>query len=146
MQEQGMNGSPPTDPLDAEVERLEGLLAPLEARRSDLEAELAEIAERERRLNGAITALSGPPPKKPAGAKPRASNNSNVWTPGAETIERVFNVLRAGGQMNITEAAEQAGTSRDTVQRSLTELRKQERVRLVGAQGRGGAHVFEVMP
>lgn len=144
------NGSSPGDPIERLIAELEQELAPIESQRAELEEKLSEISEREQRINGAIDALTGKRPGKPA-AKPARrpsipGGQGKNWTPSAETIEQVFEALKTGGQMNCPQVAEQISSSPDTARRAIDRLRLEERVRLVGKAGRGGAYVYEVMP
>lgn len=139
-----------SDPLDAQIDKLgadlEAMLAPLRERRAELEAELSELSGKEERIGNALRALVG---RAPAASgtppKPRTSRAgaNNVWKPGPAVVERVAAALGAASEpVTVTQLAEQAGVSRDTAHRSVKILREQEKARLVGIQGRGGANVY----
>lgn len=138
-----------SDSLDGQIDKLEAdleaMLVPLRERRAELEVALMEVNAKEERIGNALRALTGHAPAEVRPAKPRASRvgGRNVWTPNAQVIERVAAALKgASDPMGTTQLAELTGVSRETVHRSLNVLREQERVRLVGTEGRGGAHVF----
>lgn len=137
------------DPLDAQIDKLEAdleaMLAPLRERRAELEVELSELSGKEERIGNALRALEGRAPVAGgAPPKPRVSRSgNNVWTPSADTVERVMAAIRrTSDPVGVTQLAELSGVSRDTVNRSIRVLREQERARLVGTQGRGSANVY----
>lgn len=144
------------DPLDAQIDKLEAdleaMLAPLRERRAELEVELSELSGKEERIGNALRALEGrapvaggaPPKPRVSRSEPRVSRSgNNVWTPSADTVERVMAAIRrTSDPVGVTQLAELTGVSRDTVNRSILALREQERVRLVGTQGRGNANVY----
>jgi DNA-binding transcriptional ArsR family regulator len=143
-----------SDPLDAQIDKLEAdleaMLAPLRERRAELEVELLEVNAREERIGNALRALVGQAPV--AGGvrapKPRASRagDRNVWTPSTDVVERVAAALRAASDpMSVSQLAELTGVSRDTVNRSVKVLREQEKARLAGTRGRGSANVYLAM-
>jgi DNA-binding transcriptional ArsR family regulator len=141
------------DLLDAQIDKLEAdleaMLAPLRARRAELEVELMEVNAKEERIGNALRALGGRAPV--AGGvrapKPRGSaGDRNVWTPSTDVIERVAAALRGASEpLSVSQLAELTGVSRDTVNRSVKVLREQEKARLVGTQGRGNANVYLAM-
>jgi hypothetical protein len=131
-----------SDPIDSHIERIEqslgSLLDPIRNERAELEVRVMELTAQEERIATAIAALGGDkpkprgrPPTRPAGTKPKP--------PAAETIERVFETLKAQtAPVTTRQVAEQLGLSGETVSRAINVLRDEERVRMVGTRpGKG---------
>jgi DNA invertase Pin-like site-specific DNA recombinase len=135
------------DPLAPYIEGLERELAPLTARRAQLESEIADILKSESRIKAGIQALRHGAPKKPATSKPAASGG-NDWRPSQKTLDDVYAALaQSADPMTTREIAEQTGISRGTVTKSVEILRSEERVRLAGnAASPGAPKVYGVMP
>jgi predicted HTH transcriptional regulator len=125
------------------IEQLQDSLAPLTARRAQLEAELDGVAVQEQRIKDALIALRVKPARSPA----KPGGKTNAWTPSVKTQDDVYAALaRLPEPSSTTQIAELIGVSRGTVEKALQELRKKERVRFVGQGGRGNANLYAVMP
>ena len=133
---------PSSDPLAHYIEGLEGELAPLTARRAQLEAELSEVAVQERRITEALVILRGKPPA----AKKRDTYRD--WTPSQKTMDDIFACLATAGEpLSKREIMERTGLSDGKVSKVLQRMRGESRIRLVGiAPGKGQAHLYEPMP
>lgn len=134
--------APPTsDPLQSYIDGLEGELAPLTARRAQLQAEINEIAGQEQRIKDALAALR--PQRRVATGKP----SKNQWTPSTKTQDDVYAALaKLGKPSPVSALVEPTGISRGTVEKALQELRKADRVRFCGQGGQGNANLYDVMP
>lgn len=145
----GTAAAMPSDPLAHIIEELEGALAPLTARRAQLEAELSELQAQELRVKDALAALGNKARGRPKAAAP--PKNSHDWTPAQKTIDDVYAVFvraaRDGKQsLNLSNAADGAKTSRGTAKKAIDELRAQNKLRFVGQGGTGGANLYALMP
>lgn len=138
------NGTAHADPLAPVIEQLQEQLAPLSARRSQLEAELSEIGIQEQRIKDGLVALRLRParaPQKPGGS------SKNQWTPSQKTQDDVYAALaKMTEPASTTQISEMCGVSRGTVEKAVHELRKKDRVRYCGQGGRGNANLYSVMP
>lgn len=137
------------DPLAPYIEGLERELAPLAAKRAQLESEVAEILKQEQRITAGIQALKSGAPKKKAATPAKApTGGGNDWRPSQKTLDDVYAALsRSDAPMTVREIADASGVSRGTVQKSLDVLRSEERVRLAGnAAAQGAPKVYGVMP
>lgn len=142
------NGTAPpaVDALQQYAEGMEHLLAPISARRAQLEAEVTELAEQEARIKDALSALRGP--KRSPRTQPATKGKStNEWRPSQKTLDDVFAALATADEpMNYSDLAEATGHSRGSVTKAIEILRKEARVRFVGQAGRGQANLYAPMP
>ena len=133
------------DPLAPYIEGLERELAPLTARRAQLESEIAELLKSEDRIKAGINALRHGAPKKKATT---STSGAKDWSPSQKTIDDVYAVMaRSADPMTVTQISEASGISRGTVTKAIEALRAQERVRLAGnAASPGSPKMFGIMP
>jgi hypothetical protein len=143
------NGTAPpvVDALEQYAEGMAHLLAPLSARRAQLEAEVAELVEQEARIKDALSALRGPK-RSPRVPPPKdKAKSTNEWRPSQKTLDDVYAALaKADGPLNYSDLAEATGHSRGSVTKAIDILRKEARVRFVGQAGRGQANLYAPMP
>jgi response regulator of citrate/malate metabolism len=132
-------------------QEMDGLLAPLSARRGQLEAELAEVIAQEQEIHRARHALDGGVVIDRAKTKPKAGQHD----PSQKTLDDVYAVFAtAGKDLTSGEVGELAQLSRSTVLRCIQILRENERIRLIGTRkeagdtrtGGRGSNAYEVMP
>lgn len=126
------------------VREIEEVLAPLDARREQLTAELLDIDEERERLKAGIAGLTGmlaipsesKPVTKPVRKKP---GSSDVHGPSTKMLDDVYAFIARSvkeGQPDVIkdEICEALGISQSTAMDSLRRLRDQERIRLVGSR------------
>jgi hypothetical protein len=145
--------------LAAKVRELQEFLAPLSARRAQLEAEIVQIDREQRRIQKAVQALSGDDTRskhaKP-GTRTAAVHGRRDWSktakPRAENIEMVYNALQAADHpLSVAElhVATNAAVSTETITRAVAWLREQERIRIAGRVsthgGKAHSNVYAVM-
>jgi hypothetical protein len=135
------------DPLARIRDELEDTLRPLRERKAELQAALTEVAGQEQRIVNALLALGG---QKPGESEPRRQPGENTgknWMPSKEKIEKVYLGLKAAAEpVGARRLGEITGFSPETCNRALRALREQERARLVGVTGQGGARTYALMP
>jgi response regulator of citrate/malate metabolism len=131
-------------------QELAELLAPLTARRAQLEAELAAIVTQEQEIHRTRAALDGEVKRKP-----KSSVGKGQHDPSQKTLDDVYAIFaRAGKDLTCGEVGNLAGLSRTTVMRCVQILRDNERLRLVGTRkeaddtrvGGRGSNAYVVMP
>jgi hypothetical protein len=130
------------------IAELEGLRAPLRARREQLKAELAELSARERSIAQAIGALhGGQQVNAPAKPKPKATPKPGTWTPSEERLKSLFELFVAEGEpISPTQlAAKTEGLGVETAGKGARILRDRELLRVAGGL-RGGGSLYAVMP
>jgi len=124
------------DPLAAHARSLEQMLAPIEAHRAQLEAELADLVEQENRIGAAITALTSrraPEPKsKPAKPKVAAQSTPPLKGVSQKTLDDVYAVIVRGSDQTAGEITELTGLSASIVMSAVASLRRDERIRVTG--------------
>jgi hypothetical protein len=160
------NGATPPVETESPIERLireiEDVLAPLDARREQLEAELLDLNQERERLNAGIAGLSGRLPaqeKKQPGPKPSPSQvGRGQHNPSQKILDDVYALVatasRDGKDLTAAEISSLAGLSKSTVMRAVALLREAERMRIVGTRkdendervGGRGANAYAVMP
>jgi len=125
------------NPIDRITREMEELLAPLSARREQLQAELDDLDAEALRLNAAIQALNGrlPTPEKPAVKKKPSAGTHTV---SQKVLDDVYAVLAKarGAELTMAEVAEEAGLSHSTTSEAIRVLRRDERIRLTGTRRR----------
>ena len=136
------------DPLAPYIQGLEQELAPLAARKAQLESELAEVLKSEARIKAGITALKSGAPKKTA-AKTTAPGGSHDWVPAQATLDDVYAIFaRAGEPITVRQAVDKAAGahSSTTIKKAIDALRSEERLRLCGnASTPGSPKLYGVM-
>jgi response regulator of citrate/malate metabolism len=134
-------------------QEMEQLLAPLTARRAQLEAELAAIIAQEQEVHRARHALEGGVIIDRTKTKSKVGKGQH--DPSQKTLDDVYAVFaRAGKDLTSGEVGELAQLSRSTVLRCIQILRDNERIRLVGTRkeagdervGGRGSNAYAVMP
>jgi DNA-binding transcriptional ArsR family regulator len=159
------NGATPPVETESPIERLireiEDVLAPLDARREQLEAELLDLNQERERLNAGIAGLSGqlPAQEKRPGPKPSPSQvGRGQHNPSQKILDDVYALVatasRDGKDLTAAEISSLAGLSKSTVMRAVAILREAERMRIVGTRkdendgrvGGRGANAYAVMP
>jgi hypothetical protein len=133
------------DPLAHVIAELEGLRAPLRARREQLKAELAELSAREKSIAQAIGALHGG--QHVSSPAPKAVKAPAKWTPSEERLKSLFELFVAEGEpISPTQLAAKAeGLGVETASKGAKILRDRELLRVAGAL-RGGGSLYAVMP
>jgi response regulator of citrate/malate metabolism len=135
-------------------QELAELLAPLTARRAQLEAELAAIVTQEQEIHRTRAALDGSPSVE-VKRKSKSSVGKGQHDPSQKTLDDVYAIFaRAGKDLTCGEVGNLAGLSRTTVMRCVQILRDNERLRLVGTRkeaddtrvGGRGSNAYVVMP
>jgi hypothetical protein len=156
------NGAAPPVETESPIERLireiEDVLAPLDARREQLEAELLDLNQERERLNAGIAGLSGqlPAQEKRPGPKPSPSQvGRGQHNPSQKILDDVYALVATASRdgKDLT-ASELSGLSKSTVMRAVAILREAERMRIVGTRkdendgrvGGRGANAYAVMP
>lgn len=141
------------DSIEEHVRGLEALLAPVGLEVLELEARLAELREREQRIESAIAALTEPPRGRKtaaatAAAKETRERGKREWVPSAQTQEKVLALLVASDEpMTVSMLSEKIETSRGTIEKALRVLRENHKVRMAGvASTPGGAKLYAPMP
>jgi hypothetical protein len=165
------NGTTPTSSgnegmIERLVREIEEALAPLDARREQLEAELLDLNEERERLNAGIAGLTGAlrveqPERKRSGPKPGLGSTAagkGQHNPSQKILDDVYALIatatRDGKDLTAAEISELAGLSKSTIMRSVALLREAERVRIIGTRkdkdddrvGGRGANAYQVMP
>jgi hypothetical protein len=165
------NGAAPAvaideSPIERLIREIEDVLAPLDARREQLEAELFDLNEERERLNAGIAGLSGrlpaaQPEKKKSGPKPSADSRQagkGQHDPSQKIVDDVFATVlartREGEDITCNEISDTLGLAKSTVLRGIAILRETERIRIVGTRkaaddgrvGGRGANAYTVMP
>lgn len=155
------DGPPRTPELGLElseetlVAQLRALIAHEQAERLDAEQKVAASRERERRYQRALTTLEGSPWRKPT-PKPQQRHSraadAGDWQISEKKIEQVYQrfvELRAqnpDASLSVTYIADHTpGLSTESTRRAFEELRRQERLRIVGTV-RGGGKRWGLMP
>jgi HTH domain len=131
------NGSP-VDPLAGIIEQLEVELAPISARKAQLEAEIGDLIKQEQRIKAGITALKTGAPRRPSA--PASARDSHAWVPAQKTQDDIYAVLATSGEpLTISQISEKASVSSTTVKKAIEHLRSEQRIRLCGAAPTPGA-------
>jgi hypothetical protein len=134
-----VNGAVSTvDPLAPIIEQLEEQLAPISARKAQLESEIGDLIKQENRIKGGISALRSGTPRKQA---PSSGNrDSHAWTPSQKTLDDIYAVLAtADDPLTIAQVCEQVDVSSSTVKKAIDALRSDQKIRLCGTAPLKGA-------
>lgn len=147
--------------IDRLVREIEDALAPLDARRERLEAELLDLNEERQRLQAGIAGLTGalvprageePPKKKPA--KPPSEENPRRYA-SQKTLDDIYAfIATADRELTSIEIREGTGYSESVTHGAIRMLRDAERIRITGTRrkpedGRAGGKppaTYAVMP
>ena len=129
-------------PIDRLVREIEEMLAPLEARRGQLIAELHDVEEEQARLQAGIDGLTGvlrPPSEeeKPRKKKPQSDAASGYATRASQkTIDDVYAAIATSKAEDPTAAQimEVTGMSQTAVMAAIAALRQSERIRVSGSR------------
>lgn len=127
----------PLDRIRREAEEQLGeLLAPLRARRAQLEAELKDLSSEEEEILAVAGALHVKAPKAPA----KKSGKSQTHLPSQKVQDDIYAVMAKSGMADMTkdDVRDATGLSESTVMAALRELRLAERIRLTGSRKREG--------
>jgi CRP-like cAMP-binding protein len=141
------NGSAPADPLAGIIDQLEHELAPITARKSQLEAEIGDLIKQEGRIKAGISALRTGAPKKPSSSAP-STGGTKPWKPSQKTVDDVYaTIATAAEPLTIAQITEAVDTSRGTVEKAVNALRAEQKIRLAGVAASPGApKTFGTMP
>lgn len=127
-----VNGSPNgavDDPLAAHARSLEEMLVPIEARREQLEAELADLTDQEARINTAIEALTGTKKVKPSKSAPKPAGRGI----SQNVLDDIYAcIAKANEPITYAQIQDATGKTQSVVHNALRVLREQERIRIAG--------------
>jgi hypothetical protein len=131
------NGTAPPDPIEQIIGDLEQHLAPISARKAQLESEIADLLKQESRIKGGIAALrQGAPRSAPARNRP----DSHAWMPSQKTIDDIYAVIATADEpLTISQITEQASVSSSTVKKTIDHLRSEQKIRICGTAATQGS-------